>query len=342
MRERYQKANDAPIDVNLIEKDEKYRKIDLAAKSVLLYNNIREIERTKKNREEGNNMREEILPIGTICELAENKKVMITGYKRKVFSDGLLQEKDYETIEYPYGTLSNIRRGINKDEIKKVIYRGYSDYEFTRFEQQYNGEAPQVATAAAPVPVANPFSIKEETAKSAAEEETWPIFKNIEFDENGIVTSAEQNEAPQEPDLSNIMPKYEFDENGVITGIEEQKEETPKYEAEPVSKYKFDENGVIIGTSETKTEETPQTEPSYESTKYQFDENGVITGIEEQKEDAPKYAAETVSKYKYDENGVIIGVEEETITAETPTETLEENKVPKYKFDENGIIIGVE
>ena len=30
------------------EKDEKYRKIDLAAKSALLYNNISEIERTKK------------------------------------------------------------------------------------------------------------------------------------------------------------------------------------------------------------------------------------------------------------------------------------------------------
>lgn len=291
-------------------------------------------------------MREEILPIGTICELAENKKVMITGYKRKVFSDGAVVEKDYETVEYPYGTLSNIHRGINKDEIKNVIYIGYSDDEFTRFERQYNGEAPQVAPVTAPAPVENPFSIKEESAKPAEKAENWPIFKNIEFDENGVVVSVEQNEAPQEPDLSNIMPKYEFDENGVIIGISGQPQasaaEVASTETAQVPTYQFDENGVIIGTSETKTEETPKTESSYESTKYQFDENGVIIGVEEPKEETPKYEAETVSKYKFDENGVIIGVEEETITAEEPTETLEENKVPKYKFDENGIIIGVE
>ena len=324
-------------------------------------------------------MREEILPIGTICELAENKKVMITGYKRKVFSDGAVVEKDYETVEYPYGTLSNIHRGINKDEIKNVIYIGYSDDEFTRFERQYNGEAPQVAPVTAPAPVENPFSIKEESAKPAEKAENWPIFKNIEFDENGVVVSVEQNEAPQEPDLSNIMPKYEFDENGVIIGISGQPQasaaevaptetaQVPTYqfdengviiaisgqpqasaaevastETAQVPTYQFDENGVIIGTSETKTEEPQKNESAYESTKYQFDENGVIIGVEEPKEETPKYEAETVSKYKFDENGVIIGVEEETITAEEPTETLEENKVPKYKFDENGIIIGVE
>ena len=291
-------------------------------------------------------MREEILPIGTICELAENKKVMITGYKRKVFSDGAVVEKDYETVEYPYGTLSNIHRGINKDEIKNVIYIGYSDDEFTRFERQYNGEAPQVAPAVAPAPVENPFSIKEESAKPAEKAENWPIFKNIEFDENGVVVSVEQNEAPQEQDLSNIMPKYEFDENGVIIGISGQPQasaaEVASTETAQVPTYQFDENGVIIGTSETKTEETPKTESSYESTKYQFDENGVIIGVEEPKEEAPKYEAEKVSKYKFDENGVIIGVEEEAITAEEPTETLEENKVPTYQFDENGIIVGVE
>lgn len=291
-------------------------------------------------------MREEILPIGTICELAENKKVMITGYKRKVFSDGAVVEKDYETVEYPYGTLSNIHRGINKDEIKNVIYIGYSDDEFTRFERQYNGEAPQVAPVTAPAPVENPFSIKEESAKPAEKAENWPIFKNIEFDENGVVVSVEQNEAPQEQDLSNIMPKYEFDENGVIIGISGQPQasaaEVAPTETAQVPTYQFDENGVIIGTSETKTEEPQKNESAYESTKYQFDENGVIIGVEEPKEETPKYEAETVSKYKFDENGVIIGVEEETITAEEPTETLEENKVPKYKFDENGIIIGVE
>ena len=291
-------------------------------------------------------MREEILPIGTVCELAENKKVMITGYKRKVFSDGAVVEKDYETVEYPYGTLSNIHRGINKDEIKNVIYIGYSDDEFTRFERQYNGEAPQVAPAVSPAPVENPFSIKEESAKPAEKAENWPIFKNIEFDENGVVVSVEQNEAPQEQDLSNIMPKYEFDENGVIIGISGQPQasaaEVAPTETAQVPTYQFDENGVIIGTSETKTEEPQKNESAYESTKYQFDENGVIIGVEEPKEETPKYEAETVSKYKFDENGVIIGVEEETITAEEPTETLEENKVPKYKFDENGIIIGVE
>ena len=291
-------------------------------------------------------MREEILPIGTICELAENKKVMITGYKRKVFSDGAVVEKDYETVEYPYGTLSNIHRGINKDEIKNVIYIGYSDDEFTRFERQYNGEAPQVAPVTAPAPVENPFSIKEESAKPAEKAENWPIFKNIEFDENGVVVSVEQNEAPQEQDLSNIMPKYEFDENGVIIGISGQPQasaaEVAPTETAQVPTYQFDENGVIIGTSETKTEEPQKNESAYESTKYQFDENGVIIGVEEPKEETPKYEAETVSKYKFDENGVIIGVEEETITAEEPTETLEENKVPTYQFDENGIIVGVE
>ena len=196
-------------------------------------------------------MREEILPIGTICELAENKKVMITGYKRKVFSDGAVVEKDYETVEYPYGTLSNIHRGINKDEIKNVIYIGYSDDEFTRFERQYNGEAPQVAPVTAPAPVENPFSIKEESAKPAEKAENWPIFKNIEFDENGVVVSVEQNEAPQEPDLSNIMPKYEFDENGVIIGISGQPQasaaEVASTETAQVPTYQFDENGIIVG-----------------------------------------------------------------------------------------------
>ena len=262
-------------------------------------------------------MRKEILPIGTVCELADNKKVMVIGYNKSLLNNGTLVEKDYETIDYPYGTLSNIRKGVNQDEIKNVLYIGYSDDDFVKFEQAYNGEEVTNNTEVVEnVTIPNPFSVQEQQAPVETRPvDEWPIFKEIKFDENGVAVSTDENNTP-EVKAEDIMPKYQFDENGVVIGITngepEIVEEKPMTTSE--TKYQFDENGVIIGVEEVSSEPAiTETRETAEVPKYQFDENGVIIGINEvsseQKEtEAPKVSE--VPKYQFDENGIIIGIEE--------------------------------
>lgn len=269
-------------------------------------------------------MKREILPIGTICELDNNKTIMITGYKNISIENDNVAIKDYVGIKYPEGTLSNEEFKFNNENIKSILYMGYVDekfevikallndeveYEEKKMKSTYTFDENGVLTSEVKKPVKNPFSIEEPKAEKLDEKpDDWPIFKNIEFDENGVVVTAEENVPDNVPSQTDVTgPKYQFDENGVIIGVEgetTQPEEVLTNESEPV--YEFDENGVVLGikNEEVKTVETTQANGE---TEYEFDENGVIIGVKEPKKEEPQ--EDNTPKYQFDENGMVIGVE---------------------------------
>ena len=299
-------------------------------------------------------MKREILPIGTICELDNNKTIMITGYKNISIENDNVAIKDYVGIKYPEGTLSNEEFKFNNENIKSILYMGYVDekfevikallndeveYEEKKMESTYIFDENGVLTSEVKKPVKNPFSIEEPKAEKLDEKpDDWPIFKNIEFDENGVVVSAEENTPSNIPDQSDVLgPKYQFDENGVIIGVEDEETQNEKMtlvnESEPV--YEFDANGVVVGLKEkepTQEEQTEASEPEYE-----FDENGVVVGLKEKEPAKEEQTEASEPEYEFDENGVVVELKEKEPAKEEQTEASE----PEYEFDENGVVVGL-
>ena len=300
-------------------------------------------------------MKREILPIGTICELDNSKIIMIIGYKNISIDNKNISIKDYVGVKYPEGTLSTEEYKFNNENIKSILYMGYVDekfenikallndevdYEEQKMESTYTFDENGVITSETKTPVKNPFSVEEPKAEKLDEDPgDWPIFKNIEFDENGVVVSAEEYTPSNIPDQSDVLgPKYQFDENGVIIGVEDEETQNEKMtlvnESEPV--YEFDANGVVVGVKEkepAKEEQTDTSEPEYE-----FDENGVVVGVKEKEPAKEEQTEASEPEYEFDENGVVVGVKEKEPAKEEQTETNE----TKYEFDENGMVIGVE
>jgi len=67
--------------------------------------------------------------------------------------------------------------------------------------------------------VSNPFvnNYKEKREeKSSNDDQQWPIFKSIQFDENGMVISAELSEEPVIEQTEDKQPTLKFDENGIV------------------------------------------------------------------------------------------------------------------------------
>lgn len=256
-------------------------------------------------------MKREVLPIGTVCQLDDNKKVMIIGYKNISFVNNEVLIKDYSGIKYPEGVSTDIRIIFDNEDIKSILYMGYTDesfenikylltdnaYETPKMKSTYQFDENGVVVAEVKKPVKNPFSINDVPAKTVnVQPDEWPIFNN----DNKVKESVEE-----------LLPGDVPDQKKSISG----------------TKYIFDENGIVIGVE---GQETPVEEPS--KPKYQFDENGVVIGVAGQEETTEKPSK---SKYQFDENGVVIGVEGQEETTEEPSKQ-------KYQFDENGVVIGVE
>ena len=88
----------------------------------------------------------------------------------------------------------------------------------------------------------NPFYKEYTTTEPKIEDsDNWNIFNKVEFDENGVVISAEEK---IEPSKENLLNKIEFDENGVVISVGN--DSPVSNEESNANEYKFDENGVLI------------------------------------------------------------------------------------------------
>ena len=197
--------------------------------------------------------------------------------------------------------------------------------------------------------VKNPFFKELPESKKVNDGKTkkWNIFKNIEFDEDGTVVSAEKEKKTTKSsnykfsDTGVLIAeqKYEFDEYGEIVSatntnlqdeLKDEKKElstkTFKFDDDGTilseKEYTFSSDGDLLNTNETKFEQEADIEkippigpglPGYEEpkkqNKYSFDENGVVT------------AAPIISTSNEGEDG-----------GQAPA-------VPNYQFDENGTVI---
>lgn len=203
---------------------------------------------------------EKYLPIGTICSVkGRNKLVMITGYYDVEFN-GNLRFSDYSGVSYPEGTLKpGSRIGFNHSDIEEVVYSGYVDNDFSKFQELLKG-----------------MNEKENTGVVSSK-----LYSKIEFDENGVVVLAEPITENESPKKNPIDSGFEFDENGVVIGVKNESVNNPfhtEYQEDvkpQLGKIQFDENGVVIGVNDNQT--APKKEPNKLSA-IKFDENGIVVG----------------------------------------------------------------
>ena len=163
---------------------------------------------------------------------------------------------------------------FNHSEIEKIDFLGFKNEENEKFQTNLN----------------------ELTGNSKKEDEkklsSGKIYSKIEFDENGVVISAE-------PIVRNIIDTPVTEQNEVTTSITQNPfhkeykidtiEEPKKSNKMKMGKIKFDENGVIVGIdqefeeekkdvlNDIKFDDDNQVKPVLSS--IQFDEDGNIVGV---------------------------------------------------------------
>lgn len=180
-------------------------------------------------------MNKKYLPIGTICTLkGENKKLMIIGYFSTKYN-GSISIKDYCGYNYPEGLLSNIKYQFNHSQIDIIHHLGYTSEEFEKLNQKLN-------------------KINNPPTKDVTDSNTF--FKDIKFNENGVVTF-------EEPIINNYVQKTakisiktnEKDQHSTTDNSFFKKNSIPSNIIENVENYqnwsifksiKFDENGTVI------------------------------------------------------------------------------------------------
>lgn len=81
------------------------------------------------------NLENTILPLGTICDINNyEKKIMIIGFNVKEEKDSD-EVFDYLVCNYPEGLIdSNHFMFCNKEDIKDILYMGYSNEETLEFQ----------------------------------------------------------------------------------------------------------------------------------------------------------------------------------------------------------------
>lgn len=235
-------------------------------------------------------MKEKYLPIGTIIvRKGNNKKYMITGYSPVIYN-GKLNTYDYSSCPYPEGLLlKNQDAYFNHDEIEKIEFLGYEGMEYKQFLKS--------------------FILDEEAVNNKIEADN--NFRNIQFDENGIVVF----DGVTNSDTSNELKDIQFDENGFVISISNDKTTNPfvtpiEFEANKdpeenkdmsiFKNYKFDENGFVVSDgNETVVEIVDDKQEEVTNSGIKFDENGFVI------EDLTNKSSET-SNIQFDENGFVI------------------------------------
>lgn len=318
-----------------------------------------------------------LLSIGSVCLLkGSSNKVMITGYFSPEYRNGVVVN-DYVGCYYPYGSNSGMVVSFSANDIEEVLFQGYVDAKFMDLADDFSAyKSSKMVQTSNVIPAANqivnPFVAEvpnNERVNVPNDANKWSIFNHIEFDENGVITSAVLNE-----DIKNDDEK--MDEPTVIVHNEVSnapsapeaapvQEQVPAVNAENgvYSTIVFDDNGTIVETNfptNKKVEEAPVEPVANEENgnlpTIVFDENGTIVEtnfptrkkVEEAPVEQPAQSAPSAPKYKFDENGMVVSIEEGSeeeapvAEAEVPAEEVPANKTPKYKFDENGQVIAIE
>lgn len=337
-------------------------------------------------------------PIGTVCDIRGSaKKIMIIGFVAVGYESDLVKH-DYYGCQYPQGVsgISNIIM-FDAVDIENVYFTGYeteesnillnkiSNFNF-KIEQLSNSsilndnslDVVPVMEIKKPI-VSNGFIfdedgyiIKEDPEKlknpfvqnnipkteEPVKENKWDIFKNLKFDENGIVVAdGTETNVTEEIDQPVVIPEHhdeivstvevkqapnnfnniKFDENGTVIsdGIESSLPETVNV-PDKFSGIKFDENRTVISDgTETSLPEIVNFPDKFSGIK--FDENGtVISDSTESSLSETVNAPEKFSRIKFDENGTVIEDGTETSLPETVNVS---NKFSRIKFDENGFIV---
>ncbi len=216
-------------------------------------------------------MENKYLPIGSVCTVkGQTKKIMITGYY-SVEYNGNLGIKDYSGCYYPEGMLlPNSVMSFNHSDIEKVDFVGYKNQENEKFQSNLDSLTGN--------------NKKTDDSKIAS----GKIYSKIEFDENGVVISAEPIvkdtiETPIDEMKEEIKPitTNTFHKEYEIDSVEPKKNNKMK-----MGKIKFDENGVIIAVDEEFEEEKKDNlnDIKFDDDKpvlsnIQFDEDGNIVGV---------------------------------------------------------------
>ena len=213
-------------------------------------------------------MENRILPIGSVCSLnGNNKLVMIIGYMPLDFKNGL-KCYDYLGVPYPEGMLlPNRLSTFNTEDIESVEYTGYQNEELDRFEESlkhaldsededldiiknlqddinYEGEYAFDNNGTfineSKYPVNNPFrsDITYRENEEQPNESNWSIFEDIQFDENGVVISTVEKEVTEDMEPVKIAESNLDDTFFTSQQQSDLEEETTGYQ--------FDENGTLI------------------------------------------------------------------------------------------------
>ena len=175
---------------------------------------------------------DKFLPIGTICKVNKsNHLVMIDGYLPVDYNDKIIIY-DYSGCIYPEGLLKrNLNISFNHSDIIEIVYIGYKNNDFDTLNSILKGQS---------------------TDKINNENNT--LFKNIEFDENGVVIFATKNSEPEltktevinENNLSEV--KNPFLNNYSNNIIVENKAEQDSSQWPIFTNIKFDENGIVVSS----------------------------------------------------------------------------------------------
>lgn len=172
---------------------------------------------------------EKYLPIGSVCSIRGNENlVMITGYFSMEYHKQI-KVYDYRGTSYPIGNLGNSSFSFNHSDITEIKFLGYQNENFQSLNRQL---------------------LKQSVSSIEINEDN--LFKNIEFDENGVVTFAELNNKATKKEVISLKEEKMPVENPFVSTIEVSKKEEFDDNTEnwPIfSDIKFDENGVVISAS---------------------------------------------------------------------------------------------
>src|SRR5574344_26852 len=291
----------------------------------------------------------DFLPIGSICKIKNRAGlVMITGYFKFDY-DKEIKKSDYVGCLYPEGMyLSNNIVSFNNVDIEKIVYDGYKNDDFEKLNKSLNiangskildnikqSSKLNIAFDENGVVVfdadrldadiidsdektENPFTAPDVVQTKDIKQKnpsSWPIFNHLEFDENGVVKKAVENDPNNPNDVDDVPTVLISKNNKENIAKEINNSSTP-------SGFKFDENGFVISDDSVKTD-TEKAIPvdSKPTGSYKFDENGFVISDDNSKQEPVNIDAVQPS------NGT-------KTSNTTPTEIK-----PSYKFDENGFVI---
>lgn len=153
-------------------------------------------------------MKERYLPIGSVVELKNGKKVMVIGYYSVEYDNDIVVY-DYSGCAYPEGIMiKSSYCSFNHNDIKKVDFVGYVEDSYLKLNKTLNIIDNDLVIEEVEEPQEEKF--KNNDLIEIEELEPTNNFENISFD------TLETPKKEEEKQTEFVMPHYEFDENGII------------------------------------------------------------------------------------------------------------------------------